>query len=204
MPALLRRIGSLRPLQKTFSNVGNCCAQSSGTHYTGRLAMRYDSQVFYDVSGPLVQWQLSRTMTELDITPSCRLADIGGGTGGFTHELAKRMASEGNAPQVTLVEPAEEMIEQAKTKANPALKLVHGDVETFLARTDECDRVMFKEVVHHIPVAERDKVFFRALQEASTRRQSAHHHAPLDTRRSPFPKFLPEVLGRESTNSRVV
>lgn len=121
--------------------------------------MRYDSQVFYDVSGPLVQWQLSRTMAELDITPRCRLVDIGGGTGGFTHELAKRMAIEGSEPQVMLVEPAEEMIAQAKTRANPALKPLHGDVETFLATDEKCDRVMFKEVVHHIPTSERDRVF---------------------------------------------
>jgi len=133
---------------------------TSSTTYAGLVASRYDEQIFYNVSGPLVQWQLAHVVDKLNLQPGHHLVDIGGGTGGFTHELARHLVLAGDAtPSVTLVEPSAEMIAQASKRSEPSLTVVHTDVSTFLKDKIECDRVLLKEVVHHFPETERNHVF---------------------------------------------
>lgn len=138
------------------------CRESE--HYTAAAEL-YDSHVFYDVEGPLVHWQLETVEAKLGLRAGDRLADIGGGTGGFTHGIARRLAAEGAiAPLVTLVEPSAEMLAKAKARGEPELRLVHAGALEFLESDIACEKVLLKEVIHHLSPEQRSR-FFAGLLE---------------------------------------
>jgi len=127
-------------------------------HYVD-AAKLYDKQVFYDVKGPLVQWQMEQVLSKLSLSSSTRLADIGGGTGIFTLELVQRSGC-----SAVLVEPAPEMIKQAEEREGGAgMKCICDSVQGFLASCKESnekfDRMLLKEMAHHIPEEERAEAF---------------------------------------------
>jgi len=179
------------------------------SHYAD-VASHYDEHVFYKIDGPLVQWQLDVTYKKLDLQPGLRLVDIGGGTGGFTHELARRLSAAGDkCPSVTLVEPSDEMLDKARKRQDPPLEVFSGDGLAFCAaasRTDDseessseaakkqktasCDRVLLKEVVHHIPVADREETFKRLYEKLSPGGRVVIVTRPADVSYYPFPNFF--------------
>lgn len=127
-------------------------------HYVD-AAKLYDKQVFYDAKGPLVQWQLEKVLSKLSLSSSTRLADIGGGTGIFTLELVQRSGC-----SAVLVEPAPEMIKQAEEREGGAgMRCVCASVQKFLAScegaSEKFDRLLLKEMAHHIPEDERTEAF---------------------------------------------
>lgn len=127
-------------------------------HYVD-AAKLYDKQVFYDLKGPLVQWQLEQVLSKLSLGAGTRLVDIGGGTGIFTLELVQRSGC-----SAVLVEPAPEMIKQAEEREGGAgMRCVCDSLQGFLASSsgsdERFDRVMLKEVAHHIPEDERTEAF---------------------------------------------
>jgi len=178
-----------------------------GSHYKD-VASHYDEHIFYNVEGPLVQWQLDVAFKKLDLQPGLRLVDIGGGTGGFTHELAKRLVAAGDkTPLVTLVEPSPEMLAKAEQRKEPSLECVLGDGLSFCSSISKAgektgaapaetqpaaavDRVMLKEVVHHIPEAERDETFRRLYEALSPGGRIVIITRPTIVTHYPFPKFF--------------
>lgn len=127
-------------------------------HYVD-AAKLYDKQVFYDSKGPLVQWQLEKVLSKLSLSSSTRLADIGGGTGIFTKELVDKSGC-----SAVLVEPAPEMIKQAEEREGGAgMKCVCASVQDFLTSCagdkEKFDRLLLKEMAHHIPEEERKSSF---------------------------------------------
>lgn len=141
----------------------------------------YDQNVFYDVSGPLVQWQLQQVCEKLSLQPGDRIADVGAGTGAFTAEIARWLqeqsatsekgadtipkANRDPLPPVTVVEPSAEMLEQARNRGGESLRLrlgTAGDFTSSESRQKEAgcyDKILLKEVMHHIPHDERTEVF---------------------------------------------
>ncbi|CAE8589097.1 unnamed protein product [Polarella glacialis] len=131
-------------------------------HYKD-VATHYDAQVFYDTDGPLVQWQRDLVMSKLQLCPGDKLVDVGGGTGGFTHLLAKQMLAAGDLdPSVTLLEPSEEMLANARTRTEPSMQTMHGTAVTMVEEGIEFNKVLLKEVIHHLDTQER-MVFLRGL-----------------------------------------
>lgn len=121
-------------------------------HYEA-VSAAYEEAFFY-ASGPYQDWLLSTVLEHLRLeeSPALRLADVGGGTGNFTAELCAA---------AQLVEPAlcvdnsPEMLELAA--ARPRLAPLCLDAVAFARREPEApllDRVLLKEVVHHIPEAD--------------------------------------------------
>lgn len=125
-------------------------------HYKNVAAV-YDRQVFYDTSGPLVQWQKNLVQTHLALKPADRLVDIGGGTGGFTELLAR--AVDATDSQMTVCEPSAEMLAVAAQRKAPSLETVHADARGFASLGKTCEKILLKEVMHHIPVEERTDTF---------------------------------------------
>jgi len=134
-------------------------------HYEA-VSAAYEEAFFY-ASGPYQDWLLSTVCSHLRLeSPTLRLADVGGGTGNFTAELCAA---------AQLVEPAlcvdnsPEMLEQAA--ARPRLAPLCLDAVAFACREPEApllDRVLLKEVVHHIPEADVPELFAGLAAQLAT------------------------------------
>lgn len=106
-------------------------------HYK-HVAEIYNTNLFYDLDGPLVQWQRGMFAKHLQLGEHDVLADIGGGTGAFTGLL-------GRPEQLWLVEPSKEMLAQAPA----GMRTMHADALGFAAAGERVDRILMKEVLHH-------------------------------------------------------
>lgn len=84
-------------------------------------------------------------MEDLSLKSSDILADIGGGTGSFTH----RLASEGHLDKAYCIEPSPSMCEEAK-KYDTLIPLC-TDASGFCDQELPYSKLLFKEVIHHIP-----------------------------------------------------
>ena len=84
-------------------------------------------------------------MEDLHLTSKDILADIGGGTGSFTHRLAIEADLEG----AYCVEPSSAMCAEASKLSD--ITAVCADGEAFLALNYPFSKMLFKEVIHHIP-----------------------------------------------------
>jgi trans-aconitate methyltransferase len=122
-------------------------------HYVD-VAQGYESAFFYE-SGPYQDWLLREILAELQLQPSSRLADVGGGTGNFTAALAA--AAQLSLPALC-VDNAPDMLAVASTRSG--LSTVCADALTFSARDGVTyDRCLLKEVVHHIPSDDFAKLY---------------------------------------------
>ncbi len=123
-------------------------------HYQ-RMADRYDSYLPY--SGDLVK-NLAQTIVEmLELTPEDRFVDLGGGTGVYTKAVAD-LVSFRHRPLV--VDPVRAMLDAASPDLD-AERVCAGAVE-FSERPGTYDKVLMKNVVHHITQRRR---LFTALHE---------------------------------------
>ncbi|CAE8702741.1 unnamed protein product [Polarella glacialis] len=137
-------------------------------HYKD-VATHYDAQVFYDTCGPLVQWQRDLVMSKLQLSPGDKLVDVGGGTGGFTHLLAKEMLAAGDLdPSVTLLAgcfrraPRLGDAGERRTRTEPSMQTMHGSAVSMVQVGMEFNKVLLKEVIHHLDAQER-MVFLHGL-----------------------------------------
>lgn len=125
-------------------------------HYTAVRAV-YDSAPFY-APGPYEQWLIARCLERIALQPAHALADIGGGSGVFS---AKLKAAAG-ARWLSVVEPSAEMLLGAEANALVDEVVTAGALEWAEATSSDgrrSDRVLLKEVVHHIAADERARVF---------------------------------------------
>lgn len=120
----------------------------SEEHYAG-VGARYEEGVFYDPSSSYNQWLVPRVVAALGLEPSTRLADIGGGTGGFTQALAE---AAGLTAPPCVVEPSP-LRDQARARG---LAVADQDAQAFAKESaeDSWDALLLKEVVHHLSLAE--------------------------------------------------
>jgi len=82
---------------------------------------------------------------DLSLTPEDILVDIGGGTGTFT----SRLADEAHLTHAYCVEPSSSMCSEAAKHEN--ITAVCCDANDFLASHTPFSKMLFKEVIHHIP-----------------------------------------------------
>lgn len=86
---------------------------------------------------------------DLSLSNEDTLADIGGGTGTFT----SRLANENHLKNAYCVEPSEAMHQEASQLTNITAMCV--DAHTFLSKKIFFNKILLKEVVHHIDERER-------------------------------------------------
>jgi ubiquinone/menaquinone biosynthesis C-methylase UbiE len=131
---------------------------ADNNHYQ-TVAKEYESAFFY-ASGPYQDHLLSTVLAHLrldapgpDSRGPLRLADVGGGTGNFTVALAQ---AAGLTSPVLCVDNSADMLAVAATR--PGLVPICQDALSFAQRTplpgEALDRVLLKEIVHHLPVAD--------------------------------------------------
>jgi len=118
-------------------------------HYQ-QVAASYESAFFY-ASGPYQDWLLHEVAQRLHLDhPRLRVADVGGGTGNFSQELADHAQL---ATPVLCVDNSPDMLAAAVQR--PGVQPVCADALTFATSAGQCyDRALLKEVVHHLPAAD--------------------------------------------------
>ncbi len=82
---------------------------------------------------------------DLSLTPEDVLVDIGGGTGTFT----SRLVDEAHLTHAYCVEPSSSMCSEAAKLEN--ITAICCDADDFLASHTPFSKMLFKEVIHHIP-----------------------------------------------------
>lgn len=140
-------------------------AASHATEHYQRVPKVYHGAWFYNKDSPYELWQLSliRNVFERNMTPSCKIVDIGGGTGRFAHLLHGSMKLEKN---ILCVDLSADMLEQAK--GLKGVDVLESDAVKFAEGIKDFtfDRVLLKEVIHHVSEDDLDMFFqnvFRML-----------------------------------------
>ncbi len=113
-------------------------------HYA-RLADRYDENWAYRPD--YVRWMTENIATRLNVLPSHRVLDVGGGTGLFASGLAEHAAA------VVCADPSLQMLEQVPT--HERLARLHASAEELAGGRkrpphDGYDAILLKEVIHHV------------------------------------------------------
>ena len=118
--------------------------ENSQDHYKDASDI-YHSAFFY--TGDYESWQLDILLKALNLKESDKLADIGGGTGRFASLLYKHARL--NNP-VMCVDPSPDMLSQAQ-QLQGVNTLCCNALEFSQLKDDICyDRILMKEVVHHL------------------------------------------------------
>lgn len=135
-----------------------------GDHYCV-VPETYHEAWFYSINSPYEKWQLKKLLAifakGLD-NEHARIADIGGGTGRFAHLLHRDLSLH---HPVICVDNSKDMLPQV---SHDGVIPVLNDAVTYAKNLEESclDRILLKEVVHHIcPDEVRDMYagLFRAL-----------------------------------------
>lgn len=119
-------------------------------HYDD-IAEGYQDAFFYTDGSDYNTWYVEVVTEALALSSQDKLVDIGGGTGNFTAALAEHS---GLRQKPLNVEPFEEMVK----KSPPSLDTLQLDAHAFATdakANHSYDRLLMKEVVHHI---EADKL----------------------------------------------
>ncbi len=82
---------------------------------------------------------------DLSLSNEDILADIGGGTGSFTSQISR----EAELLKAYCIEPSWAMCEEASKLSN--ITAICSDAHAFLASNIPFSKMLFKEVIHHIP-----------------------------------------------------
>jgi ubiquinone/menaquinone biosynthesis C-methylase UbiE len=128
--------------------------QDSKGHYGSEVAAGYEGAFFYKDGSDYNKWYLEKVQEELKLTPETTFTDVGGGTGNFTAALAKKSGMK-NKP--LNAEPYLEMLEQSPASVDT----MHIDASVFAkdASMMKVDRIMMKEVIHHVETAHLQAIF---------------------------------------------
>jgi len=100
---------------------------------------------------------ISHILSDLDLSSSDTLADIGGGTGSFTSRLAK----EANLMRAYCVEPSSAMCSEAEKI--PDITAVCADAHEFTTMSYPYSKLLFKEVIHHIK--DRERLWLKTFEQ---------------------------------------
>ena len=127
-------------------------------HHYKEVSVNYHSAFFY--SGEYESWQIDIILKHLDLSKNDRLADIGGGTG----RIASLIYEKGGLRYpVTCVDPSADMLQWAYSLKG--VDTICSDAVNFCLEKNDIlyDRILMKEVVHHLTEKEL-KTTFSALQ----------------------------------------
>jgi len=120
-------------------------------HYA-LLSKGYHGAFFY--TGDYERWQLDNILSRFELQQAHRLVDIGGGTGRF----ASLLRDAAGLDRVLCVDPSASMIEEAARL--PGVDTVcQGGAAFALDAKIHYDRVLVKEVVHHLSDEDLTKMF---------------------------------------------
>lgn len=113
------------------------------------MANHFDSiadiyNTLWHFSAQYQQAMLDNIIESLQLQEGDRLADLGGGTGAYTRLLKDRVG----LAQAYCIEPSANMCQEAAKL--PGITAVCADAEAFTAMDLDFDKVLLKEVVHHI------------------------------------------------------
>ncbi len=123
-------------------------------HYDA-LADSYESAWFYQTGSHYQSWLAERVVRALRLEPQHRMADLGCGTGSFSALLAE---TAGLRQPVLAVDNSPGLL--AAAQQHPGLEAHSQDIGGFAVdRGESFDALLLKEVVHHLPEAERDAIF---------------------------------------------
>ncbi len=90
-------------------------------------------------------WMLEKLLEHLKMQTDSRFADLGGGTGIFTHLLSRAVPLE---PQAICVDPSAAMLLNAAKYSG--VRTCCASAEAFLEPKVQLDRILVKESIHHI------------------------------------------------------
>ena len=126
------------------------------SHYDD-VAAGYEEAFFYQDGSDYNAWYLTRVQEALQLKPESRFADIGVGTGNFTAALAKEIGLEDRPLNV---EPFAEMLKQSP----PSLDRLQMDAVAFsqeevTGQAFYFDRILLKEVIHHVETEKLQPTF---------------------------------------------
>lgn len=149
-------------------------------HYT-RLAEDYDQFLRYS---PDFLYQLSQKMIgKLELRPSDKFVDLGGGTGIFLLEIHKYIEFE--TPTIC-VDPFQEMLD--KIPGEVPIEKLCLDALTFSEEPLTYNKVLIKEAVHH--VTDRPRLFRNLYQKLPKNGRLLLVHVPPDIQYPIFRKAL--------------
>mmetsp|Transcript_30343 Transcript_30343/g.88199 ORF Transcript_30343/g.88199 Transcript_30343/m.88199 type:complete len:286 (+) Transcript_30343:64-921(+) len=129
--------------------------------------------------GDSTDWQSANIVELLDLKPGHRVVDMGAGDGAFASVIHRRASLR---RRTVCVDPSANMT--AKAQQRPSVEAVNEDCITFTTRPEESyDRIFFKEVVHHLPIADLPSIFRNVHKQLTpggvvliaTRPKSADH-----------------------------
>ena len=148
-------------------------------HYS-RLAPSYDR--LWSVDEDFVEDTAAAIVTALDLGADDRLVDLGGGTGLHAAAIAARV---GFPHPPLVVDPSPDLL--ARVPAG-LLRAREADAAGFARRPEPFDKLLMKEMIHHLGAEERSEVLAE-LATASPRRPAAPSHrlASASRRCSPTP-----------------
>ncbi len=129
----------------------------SAGHYR-RIASSYDE--LWRPDAAFVGDTAAAVARALDLRPGDRLVDHGGGTGMHAADLAARV---GLLTPPLVVDPSAELLAQAPVGV---VETLVADAAEFAARPRPFDKLMLKEMLHHLEPSERGEVL--ALLAAAT------------------------------------
>lgn len=139
-------------------------------HYTS-LSKTYDDYLYY--SADFVRC-LSRKMVELlRLREDDAFVDLGGGTGMYTRDILEQVRLRRPA---LVVDPFEEML--AVAGRHPRVRCVTADALSFSERPGTYDKILMKEVVHHVD--DKDRLFRNLFERLSPGGILLLVHVPLD------------------------
>jgi SAM-dependent methyltransferase len=112
-------------------------------HYNA-LEELYESSYFYKPGTAYQQWLVQKTAHHLALDPRSLLADLGCGPGYFTAAL--RDAAGLEKPPLG-IDPIAAFLKQAQARG---IDTQIGDIGSFAVSNQKVDRILLKEVIHHI------------------------------------------------------
>jgi cyclopropane fatty-acyl-phospholipid synthase-like methyltransferase len=123
-------------------------------HYSN-ISNSYNSNFFYSEDNiDYQEWLLSIIITELNLTKYNYVVDIGAGTCSFSNKLFTKanlthpiLCIDNNINMLNVAKKYDGVITQC------------CDANTFASQHNVFDRILFKEVIHHIPISSMTQLF---------------------------------------------
>jgi 2-polyprenyl-3-methyl-5-hydroxy-6-metoxy-1,4-benzoquinol methylase len=123
-------------------------------HYTN-ISDSYNSNFLYsEENNDYQEWILSIITKEFNLTKYSHIADIGAGSGSFSNKLSNKIEL---INPLLCVDNNIDMLNIAKKYSN--IRIQCTDAQTFAAQHNLFDFILLKEIIHHIPILEMNKLF---------------------------------------------
>ena len=163
-------------------------------HYQ-RLAKDYDEFLYY--SPEFVRALTGKMIEKLELAPTDRLADIGGGTGMYSIDILKQVELES---PILCVDPYPQMLAQIPDEL--AIKPIAEDALTFSQRDASYNKVLIKETIHHVD--QREDFFANIHRNLPAGGKLLLVHVPPNVQYPLFDAALERCLGWHADPNELV